>query len=188
MRPTPRTYAPNDPSATLTPSWILRATRPQSLIDRDQRDSRCPIGSFPRRHQPQDFAGVAVRQHVHRVVQPLRDAANPRVEIREQTFFGDDAIVLEHETYQRLSRKRRHKKVAAPFRKTRSAVKRDPRWRDVRRPEVHRLLHPWFRGLVAVDWPAGVLAAVADSGKAVILPLLDGVDLVAAARAMLARP
>src|SRR5262249_57932263 len=43
-------------------------------------------------------------------------------------------------------------------------------------------------GLVAVDRLACVLPAVSDHGKAVVPSFLDLVDLVAAARAVLARP
>jgi hypothetical protein len=75
-----------------------------------------------------------------------------------------------------------------PRRKQLPVVERDAGRRDIGRPEIDRLLHSVLRGLVTVDRLARVFAAVADHGKPVVLPLLHRVDLVAAARTVLARP
>jgi hypothetical protein len=92
----------------------------------------------------------------------------------------------EHETHQVLACERRHEQVAVPAGEHLAGVERDPRWRDVGRPEVHRLLHARLHGLVAIDRLAVVVAPVADDWEAVVLALLDLVDLVAATRTVLA--
>ena len=51
-----------------------------------------------------------------------------------------------------------------------------------------RLLHPRRGSPIVVERPAGVIVAVADLGEAVVLALVDDVDLVAASRPVLAEP
>src|SRR4029077_20156306 len=103
-----------------------------------------------------------------RAVGPFTDAADPAVEISQQPFLADDALVFEDEANERLRRKRRDEEIALPRRKQLPGVEADAGRRDVGGPEVHRLLHPRLRRLVAVDWLAGVLAAVADRREPVV--------------------
>ena len=140
------------------------------------------------RHEPNDLAGVAVRQHVERAVGSFADAADAAIEIRQQTLFADDPIVLEHEPDERFADERRDEQVALPRRKKFSAIERDASPRDIGRPEIHRLLHPLLSRLVAVDRLTAVLPPVADDRKAVVLSFRHRVDLVAAARSVFARP
>src|SRR5262245_2801016 len=67
-------------------------------------------------------------------------------------------------------------------------IKRDAGRRDIRRPEIHGLLHAVLGGLVAVDRFPRILPPEANHRKAVVLSLVDDVDLVAAARSVFARP
>src|SRR5262249_24328846 len=90
--------------------------------------------------------------------------------------------------HERPSDERRDEQIALPGRKQLAVVERDACRRDVRRPEVDGLFHAVLGGLVAVDGLAGILAPVADDWKAVVLALRDDRALVAAARAVLARP
>src|SRR5207237_5076944 len=97
-------------------------------------------------------------------------------------LLGYHVIAVEHEADERASDERRDEQIALPCRKQSAKVEADACGRDVRRPEVHRLFHPGLRRLVAVDRLAGILAAVADHRKAVVLGFLDEIDLVADAR------
>ena len=77
--------------------------------------------------------------------------------------------------------------VALPCREQVALIERHAGGRDRRRPVLDRLLHAGLRRAL-VDLRAAVVDAVADHRPAVVLALLDDVDLVAAARAVLVRP
>ena len=91
------------------------------------------------------------------------------------------------EPHQHLEFQRADEQVALPGRKQRAGVERHAGRRDRGHPVFHRLLHA---GLVRalVDFRAVVIDAVADHRPAVVLALLDDVDLVAALRAVLFLP
>src|SRR5262249_36631284 len=127
-------------------------------------------------------------EHVQGAVRPLAHAANAGVQLGQQPLFADDALTVEYQADECAAHELGDEEIVLPRGKELAFVEGDARRGDVRRPEIDRLLHAFLRRLVFVDRLARVLAAVADRREAVVLPLLDGIDFVAAARPVLARP
>src|SRR5262249_59354374 len=111
--------------------------------------------------QAQDFSVGTIGEHVQRSLGTLVHAADARIQLRQQSLFADDTLVVQDQAYERAADERRDEEVAAPRREQSAGVERDAGRCDVGRPEIHRLLHAFLRRLVAVAWLPGALAAVA---------------------------
>src|SRR5262249_10559259 len=98
-----------------------------------------------------------------------------------------DLAVLDHESPQLLADEAAEKEVVLPAREAVARVERDAARRERGRPLDDGALHSRRFGLVA-DRRAVVVDAVGHRGPAVVLPGLDAVELVAAARAVLGLP
>src|SRR2546421_348299 len=102
-------------------------------------------------HESQDLSVGAVGQDIQRPIRAFADAANPGIQLGQQTLLADDAIVFQDEADEGSSHQCRYEQIASPRRKARPVVEGDARGRDVRRPEVRRLFHSGLRGFVTVD-------------------------------------
>src|SRR5262245_58054473 len=101
--------------------------------------------------QSQYFPVEAVGHDIERAVRPLVDASNPTLELAQETLLGDDAVAVHHEASERPADQFGDEEIPVPLGKQFAVVKGDAGWGDVGRPEIHRLLHPFLRRLVAVD-------------------------------------
>src|SRR5580698_2623292 len=85
---------------------------------------------------------------------------------------------------QMLERQRPHEKIATPRWKLITAIHRESRRRDRRRPINHRLLEP--RALrIRRNIRPGIVHAISDDRPAVVPACHDDVQFIAAARTML---
>src|SRR5262244_406684 len=157
--------------ARLTPSPRARAKERPLFWRRDAKNpTRGAVGGEPQR-----------------AVRPVANIANAFAQPLQQTLLLAHLVPVDFEPHQKLAGQRADEQVAAPGRQQTAGVERHPGRRDRGHPVLERLLHALLvRALV--DFGAVVVDAVADHRPAVILALLDDVDLVAAARPMLVLP
>src|SRR4051812_48096042 len=87
-----------------------------------------------------------------------------------------------------MARQLPHEQIAVPRRKQAAGIERDAGWRDIGSPEIDGLLHAFLHRLIVVNRLSIVLVAVPNNRKPVVSALLDDVDLVTAARPVLAGP
>src|SRR5262245_49575483 len=129
----------------------------------------------------------AVRGEPQRAVRPVANIANAFAQTLQEALLVDHLVAVELEPHQKLADQRADEEVAAPGRQQTAGIERHPGRSDLGYPVLERLLHALLvRALVNPG--AAVVDAVADHRPAVILALLDEVDLVAAARPMLVLP
>jgi hypothetical protein len=103
-------------------------------------------------------------------------------------LLAGHTIVLEHQAYEPHVPHRSHEQVTAPLRKGVAGVDLEAGRRNHRIPVVDRLLHALARRGRARDGLAGVLLTVGLHGPAVVLALLDAVQLVPTLGPVLDRP
>src|SRR5262249_24469944 len=118
-----------------------------------------------------------------RAVRPVANIADAFTQPLQEALLLDHLVAVELQPHQKLADQRTDEEVAAPGRQQIAGIERHPGRGDRGHPVFERMLHALLvRALV--DLGADVVDAVADHWPAVILALLDEVDLVAAARPM----
>src|ERR1700674_2761349 len=85
-------------------------------------------------------------------------------------FLGDNAVAVEHQTYQTLADQRADKQVSFPRGEHVPGVEHRARRRDVGIPEIDRLIDAFLSLEPLADWHARILSAVADVGPAIEMP------------------
>src|SRR5215475_12145323 len=139
------------------------------------------------RRDAENPARGAVGGEPQRPVRPVADIANAFAQSLQEALLVDHLVAVEFEPHQKLADQRADEEVATPGRQQTAGIERHPGRSDRGYPVLERLLHALLvRALV--DFDAAVVDAVADHRPAVILALLDEIDLVAAARPMLVLP
>src|SRR5262245_15498091 len=129
----------------------------------------------------------AVGGQPQRAARPIANIADAFPQPLQEALPLDHIVAVEFEPHQKLAGQRADEEVATPGRQQTAGIERHPGRSDRGHPVFERLLHALLvRALV--DPGAAVVDAVADHWPAVILALLDEVDLVAAARPMLVLP
>src|ERR1700722_1329290 len=119
----------------------------------------------------------------------LLDFADALVQVFQQVLFGDDFVTVENEANQAFRAHPTDQDVAFPLRKHVARVEDQCARRDVRIPEIDRLLDAFLLcQALARDEVAVVAAAVADIGPAIVSAGLDDADFVSAAGAVLDHP
>src|SRR3984885_7509394 len=119
----------------------------------------------------------------------LLDFADALVQVSQQTLFGDDFVTVEHEANQAFGAHPTDQDIAFPLRKHVARVEDQCARRDVRIPEIDRLLDAFLLcQAIARDEVAVVAAAVADIGPAIVSAGLDDAGFVAPGRAGLNHP
>src|SRR5581483_7415560 len=167
------------------------ARRPScvQVIRRDGADA-APTGRVQpllRRHDAQDPPIAVVGQQPERAVRALPHVADALAEALQQALFLGDLLAFDLEANENLRPQRADEQIAFPRRETIAGVERHAGGRDRGHPVPERLLHPGLRRRL-VDLRAVIVDAIADHRPAVVLALLDEVDLIAAARAVLLLP
>src|SRR5262249_47081691 len=165
---------------------IARLTPSPRAVARGGRERAKERPLFCRRDAENPTRG-AVGGEPERAVRPVADIANAFAQPLQEALLLDHLVAVELEPRQELADQRADEEVAAPGRQQIAGVERHPGRGDRGHPVLERLLHALLvRALV--DFGAAVVDAVADHRPAVILALLDQVDLVAAPRPMLVLP
>src|SRR5215468_6880238 len=165
--------------ARLTPS-------PRARVARGGRARAKERPLFWRRDAENPTRG-AVGGEPQRAVGPVANIANAFAQPLQEALLLDHLVAVELEPRQELADQRADEEAAAPGRQQIAGMERHPGRSDRGHPVLERLLHALLvRALV--DPGAAVVDAVADHRPAVILALLDEIDLVAAARPMLVLP
>src|SRR4029450_7117771 len=140
------------------------------------------------RNEHQDLPLVPVRHHIERTIRAFVHGPDSAIEIGQEPLLADHALVLQDQSHESAARERRDEEISLPCRKEFPGVERNACRRDVRRPEVHGLLHSLLRRLVAVNGLTGVFVAVSNRRKSVVLAFDNRVDFIAAAWSVLACP
>src|SRR5207253_6415434 len=109
-------------------------------------------------------------------------------QIGQQRFFRHDLVVLQLEPVEHHAAQASNKDAVLPLRKKVAGIEREAGRRDDRIPVIHRLFQAFLVREALTNWGARVVDAVRDDRPAVILTLLNNVELVAAARAVLGFP
>src|SRR5688572_12705067 len=117
------------------------------LRTHNSQPKTCPLGF---RDESQDLPVVTIRHDIERAVRPFINRADPRVEIRQQTFLCDNPLTVEHETCKSTSDHFGDEEVALPCRKESSRVERDSGGSNVGCPEIDWLFHSLLHRLVVV--------------------------------------
>src|SRR6185312_11639233 len=117
--------------------------------------------------------------------------ADTGVEVRQQGLLGNDLVVADFQTVERLPAQGTAEETVLPLREQVAAIEGQPRWSERRVPVIDRLLHPVLGGVAIAD-PNAVVAdgvgrsrifdAVADHRPAVIGAFFYDVDLVSTFR------
>src|SRR4030095_16561449 len=147
-----------------------------------------PLRDSLLRRKLQDLALVPVRHHIELTIRAFVHGPDSAIEIGQEPLLADHALVLQNQSHESAARERRDEEITLPCRKKFPGVERNTCGRDVRRPEVHGLLHSLLRRLVAVDGLTSVFVAVSNRRKSVVLAFDNRVDFIAAARSVLACP
>src|SRR5437016_1575732 len=139
------------------------------------------------RREAQNATRAVVGGEPERAVRPLAHIADAFAQLLQQALLLDHFVAVNFEPHQHLADQRAEEEAAAPRREAIAGVEGHAGGSDRRHPILQRLLHA---GLVRalVNLGAAVVDAVADHRPAVILALLDNVDLIAAARSVLVLP
>src|SRR5688572_11090290 len=141
-------------------------------------------GSAPR-HELPELPVRLVGHHVERAVRTLAHVADALAAVGEEVFFTYDPVVLEDQSHKSRAAEAADEEAAAPCGEEVSGIELRARGRDDGIPVVDRAHEPLAVGDRAVDRSARVLEAEAHQRPAIVLSLLDEVELVAAARAVL---
>ena len=110
------------------------------------------------------------------------------VQIGQQRFFRHDLVVRERQPVEHHAAQAADEDAVLPLRKQVAGVESEAGGRDHRIPVIDRLLHALLVGDAFADRRARIVDAVHDHRPAVVLALLDDVELVAAARTVLGFP
>src|SRR5260221_2502298 len=132
-------------------------------------------------------AGIGVFQQPQRAIRGLRHIADALAQIPALGGLGS-AFAVEDDASERMARQAADEAVAVPLREGfRTAVEHQVAWCDDRNP-IGRRFRELGPGGGSGDRHLVVVHPVGDDGPAVVLALLDEVQLVAAARAMFDLP
>src|SRR5262249_41017701 len=137
------------------------------------------------RRQLQQRAAGPVGQHIDGTV--LKDAhvADPLIEIRQQRFLVDAlAVFVQRQTENRLAGQATDQHAGPPLREEVAAIEDEAGRCDDWIPVISRLLEPLLLDDGVADLRAGIVDAVHDHRPAVVLALLDQIQLIATARTM----
>src|SRR5690606_2878473 len=134
-----------------------------------------------RRELP-ELAVLFVGDDVERAVRTLAHVADAPAALGEQVLLALHLRLLEHQPDELAVLQAADEETAFPLGERLARVELRARRRDDRVPVVHGLLEARLRSHGARDRLARVLLAVRDERPAVVLPPLDEVELVAAAR------
>src|SRR5262249_54051189 len=129
-----------------------------------------------------------VGQHVNGAVGPDANIANAGLQIDQQRLFGDYLIVDDGEPVEHLGAQAADENAALPLRKQVGVVEGEAGWSDHRIPVVDRFLHAFLMRDAFADCGARIIDTVDNYGPAVVLPLFDDVQFVAAAGTVLVLP
>src|SRR5688572_20660725 len=93
------------------------------------------------RKQPEQLAAALAAPAVTHPIRTVAHVADADLELGEQRFFEDDAILADPKADEMFAEQRAEEEVAGPVREARACVEEQTGRCDIGIPEVHRLFH-----------------------------------------------